>query len=672
MSNERITFDYRKFNPNFHHLKKALKDDDIRFIFLIGGSSSSKSFSVAQAILLFCLSNGYNTRVYRKTGATIADSIYKAFKEAANSLGISKAFDYRENAIKCFNGSYVTFSGLDDPEKIKGLESYQFVVCEELSDFAEADFKQIKKRLRGRLGQKIISMFNPISEEHWIKKNIFDKEDLHEVDNSLHGIKNTLTGEVLSKEYTTIAKKMINSPRIITNPRTGEEEVHAPDTLILKSTYLNNFWVVGSPDGTYGFYDRQAVADFEKDKKRDYNYYRIYALGDWGSIRTGGEYLYAFDAGKHRGNYPYDPKTPIHISVDNNVLPYITVTLWQKNDNNFRQIHEICAEDPNNTVTQTASMTRDWLTSIGYADVLFVHGDATTRSGNTIDDEKRSFLDKFIECLEQRFVVNDCVPSSNPSVALSGEFINAILSGNLYGIRIGIDDSCKKSIRDYENVKKDANGAILKQRIKNKETGQSYEEFGHCTDTFRYVVVDVFKDEYTRFSLKRKRSVQSENDVLYFNADAAGSELLYVIPDNFGMMTAVSCVIHDYIDIKDVVYHGCYDSDMLFRCVENAKGLVIFECEKAFFHTVRELRELREIKVISSSSDYKLRIEANKDFIRKKVRFSGGYESNTDYLLFMNDFLDYNGKDGVSAINIISAMSKYIRKNFFNYYFYLV
>lgn len=663
--NEKITFDYRKFNPNFHHLKKALKDDDIRFIFLIGGSSSSKSFSVAQAILLFCLSDGYNTRVYRKTGATIADSIYKAFKEAANSLGISKAFDFRENAIKCFNGSYITFSGLDDPEKIKGLESYQFVVCEELSDFAEADFKQIKKRLRGRLGQKIISMFNPISEEHWIKKNVFDKEDLHEVDNYLYGIKNTLTGDVLPKEYTTITKKLINSPRIITNPRTGEEEVHAPDTLILKSTYLNNFWVVGSPDGTYGFYDRQAVADFEKDKNRDYNYYRIYALGDWGSIRTGGEYLYAFDAGKHRGNYPYDSKTPIHISVDNNVLPYITVTLWQKNDNNFRQIHEICAEDPNNTVTQAASMTRDWLTSIGYADVLFVHGDATTRSGNTIDDEKRSFLDKFIECLEQRFVVNDCVPASNPSVALSGEFINAILSGNLYGINIGIDDSCKKSIRDYENVKKDANGAILKQRIKNKETGQSYEEFGHCTDTFRYVVVDVFKDEYTRFSLKRKRSVQSEDDVLYFNADAAGSELLYVIPDNFGMMTAVSCVIHDYIDIKDVVYHGCYDSDMLFRCVENANGLVIFECEKAFFHTVRELRELREIKVISSSSDYKLRIEANKDFIRKKVRFSGGYESNADYLLFMNDFLDYNGKDSASAINIISAMSKYIRKNFF-------
>lgn len=69
-----------------------------------------------------------------------------------------------------FYGSYITFKGLDDSEKIKGLESYKYVVCEELSEFKEEDFKQIKKRLRGRKGQKIISMFNPIEEECWTKK----------------------------------------------------------------------------------------------------------------------------------------------------------------------------------------------------------------------------------------------------------------------------------------------------------------------------------------------------------------------------------------------------------------------------------------------------------------------------------------------------------------------
>ena len=46
--NRRI-ISYKRFNPNFHHLKLALGNDDIRFIFMYGGSSSAKSFSAAQA-----------------------------------------------------------------------------------------------------------------------------------------------------------------------------------------------------------------------------------------------------------------------------------------------------------------------------------------------------------------------------------------------------------------------------------------------------------------------------------------------------------------------------------------------------------------------------------------------------------------------------------------------
>lgn len=53
---EKVSISFRKFNPNFHHLREAMKDDDLRFIFLYGGSSSAKSFSVAQAILIECLS----------------------------------------------------------------------------------------------------------------------------------------------------------------------------------------------------------------------------------------------------------------------------------------------------------------------------------------------------------------------------------------------------------------------------------------------------------------------------------------------------------------------------------------------------------------------------------------------------------------------------------------
>ena len=233
---EKVSISYRKFNPNFHHLREAMKDDDIRFIFLYGGSSSSKSFSVAQAMLIECLSGGNNTLVFRKVGSSIADSIYKTFQEAVRSLGVYRLFSFRENKIICFNGSYITFKGLDDSEKIKGLESYKYVVCEELSEFKEEDFKQIKKRLRGRKGQKIISMFNPIEEECWIKKNVFDKEQLKEESNDLYGIlRDNETKKILPKEFSMIARKWKNTERLLTNPRTGIEEIHAPDTVIMQS-----------------------------------------------------------------------------------------------------------------------------------------------------------------------------------------------------------------------------------------------------------------------------------------------------------------------------------------------------------------------------------------------------------------------------------------------------
>jgi len=68
------------------------------------------------------------------------------------------------------------------------LESYKRLVLEEFSDFEEEDFNQLKLRLRGVVGQQFICMFNPISELHWIKKTIFDREQLIEQPIYIDGI----------------------------------------------------------------------------------------------------------------------------------------------------------------------------------------------------------------------------------------------------------------------------------------------------------------------------------------------------------------------------------------------------------------------------------------------------------------------------------------------------
>lgn len=662
---------YKKFNPNFHHLKLALSDDTLRFIFLYGGSSSAKSYSCAQTFLLECLTNGVNTMVFKKVGSTIAESIYKSFQEAAKQLNIYHLFNFKINKIECFNGSYITFKGLDESEKIKGLESYKYVLCEELSDFDEADFKQIRKRLRGKKGQKIISTFNPISKEHWIKKNVFDKEVLNDIDTSLFGkLKDNYTGEVLTKEYSEVTRKQLNSERTVYNPRTKKDDVHPPDMLIIKSTYLNNFWVVSSPCGTYGFYDRQTIADFIKDKERDIDYYNIYALGEWGNIRTGGEYLHAFNTGIHRKKTEYIEALPVHVVVDNNVLPYISVSFWQINNGELRQFHEICAEEPLNTVSKAGEAARTYLENIGYNDIVFLYGDASTKAGNTIDDEKRSFLDKFEQKLEESFIVENRVPDSNPSVSMTGEFVNSILFGTEKGLSISIDDSCTKSIDDYENVKKDVNGGILKVRIKNKLTQQTYEQYGHLTDCLRYVVVGIFKEEYIRFSLRRKRNSHKKEYMQYFNSDSKieyKKTISFVMPDCNGKFLMAKIGIHEHVDVLDAVMLNSLDTGSLDDSMKDRPDYYVFECAASYFPMIREMREKgADVKGMKEKADKFKRISANEQFIKEKFRFKSDYDNVNEYASFMENMMDYNGKERFEAINLLSMAATHIQRNYFN------
>nr|DAV86672.1 MAG TPA: terminase large subunit [Caudoviricetes sp.] len=478
-----MVINYKKLNPNGFYLLKYLNDETIRFIILYGGSSSGKSYSVAQTILIQTLQDGENTLVMRKVGASILKTIYEDYKVAAAGLGISHLFKFQQNTIKCLvNGAKIDFSGLDDPEKIKGISNYKRVQLEEWSEFEHPDFKQLRKRLRGKKGQQIICTFNPISESHWIKKEFIDKDKWHDVPMTV-----TIAGKELPKELTKVKSVKKNAPRQILNLRTKQIEEQAPNTVIIQSTYLNNFWVVGSPDGTYGFYDEQCVADFEYDRVHDPDYYNVYALGEWGVIRTGSEFFGSFNRGKHSGEHKYIPDLPIHISVDNNVLPYISVSYWQVDFTTgikVWQFHETCAESPNNTVKKSSKLVAKYLKDIRYSDKVYLHGDASTKAANSIDDEKRSWMDLFIDTLQKEgFEIEDKVGNKNPSVAMTGEFINAIFDCTVPGIEIYIDESCSVSIEDYMSVQKDANGAILKTKVKNKTTLQTYEEHGHLCFT---------------------------------------------------------------------------------------------------------------------------------------------------------------------------------------------
>lgn len=662
---------YKKLNPNGFYLLKYLQDATLRFIILYGGSSSGKSYSVAQTILIQTLQDGENTLVMRKVGASIQKTIYEDYKVAAKGLGIDHLFKFQQNTIKClYNGAKIDFSGLDDPEKIKGISNYKRVHLEELSEFDEPDLKQIRKRLRGKVGQQIICTFNPVSETCWIKKKLFDTEKWHDVPMTVE-----IAGKALPEELTKVKSIRMNSTKSILNPRTRQIEEHAPDMVVIQSTYLNNFWVVGSPDGTYGYYDEQCIADFEKDRLNDPDYYNVYALGEWGVIRTGSEFFGSFHRGRHSGEHPYIPDLPIHISVDNNVLPYISVSYWQVDLSTgikIWQFHETCAESPNNTVKKSSKLVGKYLKDIGYCDKVYLHGDASTKAANSIDDEKRSWMDLFIDTLQKEgFEIEDKVGNKNPSVAMTGEFINAIFDEIVPGIKIGIDESCTVSIEDYMSVQKDANGAILKTKVKNKTTMQTYEEHGHLSDTFRYVVTDLCHEDYIAFSNRRKRNLYGNKGAFsYFNPGTEheySNKIVYVIPnvnDHFLLVQAFKC--GEKWHLVDVVYRQTSSMDEIKSSIKHHQANpYIVECSNAYFPMVRELREtLPDVRVAKEFPDVDKRIAATSDYIREYFLLSEAkLEESEDYCCFLNSLLDYNIDSENKEANIaLSGLAYYIIK----------
>jgi hypothetical protein len=226
-------------------------------------------------------------------------------------------------------------------------------------------------------------------------------------------------------------------------------------------------------------------------------------------IKIGGEFWTGFDTELHVKKIQYDPTKTMHVTVDSNVQPYIAISIWQFDDQRedeglcyIRQIHEIPATDPNNSATRSAGQLVKWLKSVNYSDVVYIYADQTTTAKNTIDDDKKSFLDKFCQEVERSYVIVKRIPSTNPPVAISGEFVNSIYEDNFDDLCIHINETCQTSIKDYQLTKKDVEGKILKARVTDPATKISYEQYGHFSDIKRYIICMAFQQEFINFKAR--------------------------------------------------------------------------------------------------------------------------------------------------------------------------
>lgn len=199
-----------------------------RYRVLMGGAGSGKSYFVGQEILLGMMgSPNYRWLIVRKTRKSLKHSVSELLESLINDYDLNKYFTINKSdlSITCVTGSKIVMSGLDDVEKLKSIANINRIWVEEASEVSENDFNQLDLRMRGQseIGYQMTLTFNPISELHWLKRKFFD---------------------------------------------IGVEEAYTS-----KTTYKDN-----------PFLDEAYKRKLERLKEEDYQYYRIYALGEWGSL----------------------------------------------------------------------------------------------------------------------------------------------------------------------------------------------------------------------------------------------------------------------------------------------------------------------------------------------------------------------------------------------------
>ena len=144
----------------------ALNDPGIRFVINEGGSRSSKTYSLCQLVIIYCLQNNNKiVSIIRKTFPALRATVLRDFIEILKELNIYSVEDHNKSEhIYTFpNGSIVEFFSVDDEQKIRGRKR-DIAWCNEANELYFDDFTQLNMRTES----KLIFDYNPSESTSWL------------------------------------------------------------------------------------------------------------------------------------------------------------------------------------------------------------------------------------------------------------------------------------------------------------------------------------------------------------------------------------------------------------------------------------------------------------------------------------------------------------------------
>jgi phage terminase large subunit len=437
-------------NPHF----VPLMDNRDRYLICFGGRGSGKSVAVATKLIYRCLTEkNFRYLLIRREYSTIKESSYQTLKDLIIKMGLGDLFEFRVSPLEIIckdNGNRFIARGCDESTKLKSVREVCGAWYEE-DLVSEADFITITTSIRtteAEYLQEIFSINPEVPEdyhEHWFWKRFFEGH---------------------------------------------------PDQLSFKG---DNYTVHHSTYKDNQFLTPEFIASLEAMKKSNPYYYQIYCLGLWGSKVLGGTFFSKFTMA-NTAKTQYDPSLALIVSFDFNTMPGVSCGIFQMQANRtLVMVGEIQLKSPNNN---TPAVCRELCRKYNDHEAgMFITGDSSGKSNDSKTEKGFNHYTIILSELKQ-FMPRDVVPKINPPVSMSARFINSIFEAGdagYKGCRLVVGDHCQKMIADLMNLLEDSDGTALKKRVTDKNTGQTYEQYGHFGDLYRYAIVYAFGTDFKVF-----------------------------------------------------------------------------------------------------------------------------------------------------------------------------
>ena len=133
-----------------------------RFKVAYGGRGSSKSWSIARALLIQGAQNPERILCTREVQKSIKDSVHRLLSDQIAELGLSSFYDILDTEIRGKNGTLFMFAGLSTQtaESIKSYEGVTKCWCEEAQSISKKSWDTLIPTIR-KDGSEIWVSFNP-------------------------------------------------------------------------------------------------------------------------------------------------------------------------------------------------------------------------------------------------------------------------------------------------------------------------------------------------------------------------------------------------------------------------------------------------------------------------------------------------------------------------------